>query len=233
MQFAKLFRTAVRHTLMRVGLESVLIAYWKRQGRPIKGGRRERFAEIYRIGYWGRGDMESLSGEGSTLAATSTVRGRLRDALVNLKAQSLLDVGCGDFNWMGKVDLPCKYIGIDIVPEVVAQVIERYGADDRTFLCLDAVTDRIPPADVVLCREVLFHLSFHDALKLIKNIRMSGARYLMATSDPSTARNTDIPTGAYRDINLERRPYDLGPCESMIPDGDGPNPDRVLGIWRL
>jgi hypothetical protein len=40
--------------------------------------------------------------------------------LHDLGAQSLLDAGCGDFNWMRTVDLPgIKYIGVDVVSDLI------------------------------------------------------------------------------------------------------------------
>jgi SAM-dependent methyltransferase len=231
-------KSAVRHALVGAGLEDVVRWYWRARGRDtayIKGSRRQRFETIYRTGQWTHGDLghESLSGYGSTLQATSSVRRDLPQLLSELGASRLLDVGCGDFNWMKEIDLPCDYIGVDIVPEVIEANTARYANACRSFMCIDAVAEDLPQADVVLCREVLFHLSFRDALALIKNVRSTGARYLLATTNPATGANRDIPSGEWREINLEQSPYAIGPRHREIADGDGPSPSRVLGVWRL
>jgi len=219
-------------------LEPLVLGYWRLRGEPVdylRGDRTARFRKIYREGRWTGGDTdtESLSGPGSTIAATSTLRRELPSVLTSLGATSLLDIGCGDFNWMSAVDLPCSYIGVDIVPEVIERNIEDYSRVDRVFFVLDAVADELPSADAAICREVLFHLSLADAKALLRNLRATGARYLLATSDPSVRFNADIPTGAWRDVNLALKPYGLGQPMSVIPDSEGPNPRRVLGIWKL
>lgn len=231
-------RTVLRHALVRLGLEGVVVWYWRATGRDtafIEGSRRERFDRIYKTGQWTHGDLghESLSGYGSTIEATKNVREGLPALLKELRATRLLDVGCGDFNWMKWVDLPCPYIGVDIVESVVKANRAQYENDQRAFRCLDAVEDALPSVDVVLCREVLFHLSMADATKLLANIRQSGARYLLATTDPEVAVNRDIPSGEWREINLELPPYRLGRRMAQLQDGDGPRQSRMLAVWAL
>jgi hypothetical protein len=46
------------------------------------------------------GASESLSGKGSSLEATSTLREHLEKLIAELGISSLLDIPCGDFNWM-------------------------------------------------------------------------------------------------------------------------------------
>lgn len=231
-------KSRVRHALLRIGLEGVVVHYRRLKGEPIdylRGDRRTRFQTIYRNARWADGDAnpESLSGRGSKLDATRGLRRELPGLLTELGAKSLLDVGCGDFNWMRTLDLPCPYIGVDIVPEVIDEDERRYGNERRRFLCVDAVSEALPTADVALCREVLFHLSLDDAHALLGNIRAAGVRYLLATTEPGVAFNTDIPTGAWREINLELKPYGLGKALRYLHDGDGYNPDRRLGVWTL
>lgn len=130
------------------------------------------------------------------------------------------------------VDLPCRYIGIDIVPSVIERNMRQFGRPDRSFAVVDACSEDIPDADVVLCREVLFHLSFADSLRLMVNVRASGARYPLATTNPHIGVNLDIPSGEHSDRNLEIGPLKLGPPQQSIWDG-AITKDRVLGLWKL
>lgn len=232
------YRTYFMHLLTRLGLERAVVQYWKMIGRPtdyLVGSRADRFRTIYRENRWsgGRADRPSASGNGSTLPATESLRGVLPAYLRKLGTRTLLDLGCGDFYWMKTVDLPCRYIGIDIVEEVIAEDRRLYGDDNRSFLCVDASADTLPDADVILCREVLFHLGFADALAALANVRRSAAKYLLATSDPTIRFNADIPTGAFRDVNLAIAPYNLGEPSEVLPDGDGSNSRRIMGVWKL
>jgi len=80
------------------------------------------FTQIYRSNAWL--DTESKSGPGSTVSRTRLLRPRLTELVRNLGIRSLLDVPCGDFNWMRLTDLPSvEYIGADIVPEIITQIL--------------------------------------------------------------------------------------------------------------
>lgn len=195
--------------------------------------RKQVFDHIYDQGVWlERGDQVTRSGSGSELAATTQVRHFLPALLANIGARSVLDIGCGDFTWMQHVDLGADYIGIDIVSPVIRANEKAFGSMTRTFYCVDAVDDPLPGADAVLCREVLFHLSFADIARLVNNVQRSGARYLIATSDTCTAFNADIRTGDYRLLNLRRRPFRFPRPQAWLPD-DARVSGRGLGAWSL
>ena len=94
----------------------------------------------------------------------------------------------------------------------------------------NASEDDLPVADAVLCREVLFHLSFKDGAAAIANIKRT-ARWLIATSNSTIWFNSNIPTGDFRAINLQRSPYNFSSPHKIIPD-DALSPGRVLGVWK-
>ncbi len=76
------------------------------------------FTRIYARNSWR--DAESRSGPGSTIARTDLLRSRLSDMVRELQVRSLLDVPCGDFNWMRLTELPgVDYVGADVVLELV------------------------------------------------------------------------------------------------------------------
>ena len=69
------------------------------------------FDTIARQNTWG--STESISGPGSTLGATATLRKGLAEAFRVLEVRSLVDAPCGDLNWMRHVQFPFeKYIEI-------------------------------------------------------------------------------------------------------------------------
>ena len=86
--------------------------------------------------------------------------------------------------------------------------------------------------DTVLCREVLFHLSFNDIRLLIQNLRANGVSILIATNDVATGFNSDIVSGDFRLLNLTKPPFRFPSPELSIPD-DGVSPGRVLGAWHI
>ena len=107
---------------------------WRRfRYHPLLAGPPERiFTHYYQINRWG--DDESVSGAGSNLQQTAEVRRVLPGLLAELGVQSLLDVPCGDFNWLKLVPLDVDYIGGDIVAELVARNQAEYGNERRRFL---------------------------------------------------------------------------------------------------
>lgn len=194
---------------------------------------RYRFARIYNNRHWGGQLSESASGRGSSLAATKRVRAELPSLLHRLECETLLDIGCGDFNWMRHVNLDCSYIGIDVVRALIEKNQANFGGPDINFYCIDAVSEPLPAhADVVLCREVLFHLSFRHALQLISNVKRTNARYFIATHIPDRRANSDTFTGGFRPLDLSKAPFHFPEPAFCIPD-DGISENRLLCLWRL
>jgi SAM-dependent methyltransferase len=194
--------------------------------------RRHRFAVIYRLKWWGGRSSESASGLGSSLAATSKIREELPKLLVEVDCQRLLDLGCGDFHWMKEVALPCDYLGVDIVPSVIAENRRRYTSPGIEFSILDATSDRIPgDVDVILCREVLFHLSFKDIWSALANIKNSNAKYLLLTQIVMKKENTDIHTGGFRHLDLTEAPFKFPKPWKTVQD-DSIAQNRSIGVWK-
>src|SRR6185295_15560120 len=105
---------------------------------------------------------------------------------------------------------------------IVAEMIERnrrtFGNAQREFHCLDITADKLPRADLVLCRDCLVHLSFKDVFRALENIRRSGARFLLTTTFSKREQNRDIETGNWRPLNLERAPFSMPPPQLIVDD---------------
>ena len=225
-----------RHALWLAGLQPLTDRFRQRRGHDVKlyelPTLRDRFNYIYANRTWpGSNNPDApLSGWGSSLEATSSLREGLPRLLDKIGAHSIVDAGCGDFTWMNTISLHQKYVGVDLVESVIEENRKRYP--EHTFVCADITSDPLPTADVILCREVLFHLSFADISRFVQNVRSSGAQFLLATSDRSTAVNADISPGDFRPVNLERRPFSLvTPLETI--DDSHISSGRLLGLWRI
>jgi hypothetical protein len=66
-------------------------------------------------------DDESVSGHGSTIDATEGIRRELPKLFAKFHVKSLLDIPCGDCNWIKGWIWPSfdLYLGADIVDELV------------------------------------------------------------------------------------------------------------------
>jgi len=235
----KAIKNAVRTVIAATGLlrSRLYVKYRVLRGANVShlliGDRAGRFSKIYQSGVWLSDNASvSLSGLGSELACTSNIRKELPKLLTEMKVKNLLDIGCGDWTWMRYMELPCDYVGADIVPAVIDKDRREFERAGRKFIILDAVTDPIPVCDAIICREVLFHLSLSDARALIRNILKSEALYLFATTDSATNINWDIITGDFRLLNLQAKPfYFPRPIDEILDDGH--QELRRIAVWRL
>ena len=126
------------------------------------------------------------------------------------------DAGCGK-GWIREFDI--EYRGYDILERPDCEV-------------LDITSEVMPEADLIVCRDVLFHLTTDLILSALENFRKSGSTYLLATSRYD-AKNSKIPKGIIT-INarndLTKSPFSLGePIEKI----EEPLDNRFLGLWRL
>jgi hypothetical protein len=183
-------------------------------------------------------EPETVSGRGSSLQRTAAVRRALPALFAELGVRSVVDAGCGDYHWFGAVDVELdSYLGVEVVEELVAVNRRRHGAAHRRFASLDIVRDRLPRADLILCRDCLVHLKNRQVLAALRNFRRSGSRYLLATTFTGDHPNDDAPLGGWRPLNLQRTPFDLGPPLRLISERDSVEDprylDKSLGLWAL
>jgi len=182
-----------------------------------------------------------VSGEGSNLDRTAVLRAKLPALLARHDVRSILDAPCGDFYWMKEVPLgDIDYTGADIVPEIIERDVEWYAGPRRRFVVCDLVSDPLPTADLILCRDCLVHLPYAETRRAIDNFRRSGAVWLLTTTFTGDRENRDIEIGDWRPISLERPPYGFPPPLDVINEESdevdealGAFPDKSLGLWRL
>ncbi len=198
--------------------------------------RKSKFLHIYRNSLFGGSD--SISGPGSSLEQTQAIREALPRLIKELKVRTFVDAPCGDFHWMGKVELDIdKYIGIDIVPELIHANQQKYHSNTREFYTLDIVSDDLPTADLIMCRDCFIHLSHKDISSAIKNIGRSGIKYLLTTTFTEIRENRDIVTGRLRFINLQKSPFNFPDPLLLIneqcTEEEGKYLDKCLALWRV
>jgi hypothetical protein len=206
---------------------------------PLSRKTRERrriFSSIHATRAWG--PSESASGPGSTRERAATFLPDLIALIQSLHIHTLLDAPCGDFNWAATLaDSVSRYIGVDIVPTLIAANRRRWSSPRRQFLCRDLCLSRLPAADLILCRDALVHLSERDILAALNNLRRTGAQYLLATTFVGEHDNHDIATGGWRPLNLQRPPFSFPAPLAFIDERcdhtGGAYADKRLGLWRF
>lgn len=202
----------------------------------LSGGYAKRFHTIYQKKEWGQNEP-TVSGEGSTLERTALLRMQLPELLKEIEVKTMLDLPCGDFFWMRTVQLPIdRYLGADIVPAIIENNNKHYSdPPQRTFCVLDMLKDKIPCADLILCRDCLIHFSNHHIFQALRNMKSSGSSWLLVTNHPEIQKNSNIVTGECHGVNFELAPFHFPtPVKRIVEDkGEKEVHGRELALWRL
>ena len=193
------------------------------------------FTDIYRNNKWY--GTESVSGVGSDAMQTRVIVEALPRIFRELGVCSVLDVPCGDFFWMAKVDLAgIDYLGGDIVADIIERNTAAHGGPGIRFRKVDLINDKLPKADLILVRDCLVHLSYDNIRKALRNIRSSGATYLLTTTFPGRTI-VDIQTGRWRPLDLQAAPFHLPTPLRQIneacTEATGKFSDKTLALWRV
>jgi hypothetical protein len=214
-----------------------IFSKWKHFSYRLKSNR-TKFTETYnKKGF--TGEAYPASGIGSSPESTERIREQLPQLLVEYKIHTIVDAPCGDFTWMSKVNLnDFEYHGFDIVKNVIAQNQKKYAQKNIHFDEMDIVKQISLPADLILCRDCLVHLSNHDALKALSNFKKSGSKYLLTTTFINRDKNIDLVSGrGWRPLNLQKEPFNFSQPLILInehcKESNGIYSDKSLGLWFI
>ena len=147
----------------------------------------------------------------------------------------LLDVRGGKVALINKLNLDVKYIGGEIVSDLIEKNKIHYDDSNKTFLCMDVINDTLPDIDLIFCRDCFIHFSYDDIFKALENIKKSGAKYLMTTTFPEK-ENRDIATGGWRMLNLEAAPFNLPKpliCINEKCDEGEAYKTKSMSLWEI
>ncbi|MEM0976046.1 MAG: class I SAM-dependent methyltransferase [Pseudomonadota bacterium] len=191
---------------------------------------------------WSKGNKDiPRSGPGSTLNSTAALRERLPQLFEQYKVNSFLDAPCGDWNWMQTVDLRnVDYAGFDISSEVIT-ANAQFAQPGITFDILDITSDPLPKADLMLCRDCLFHLRYWLRVEFFRNFVASGTPLLLTTSHIHPINKNVRKNGGYKRFNMLAEPFNFPePIERIVETTEDNTetkiitfnePNRYVGLW--
>jgi SAM-dependent methyltransferase len=192
---------------------------WRTRQRNATRSTEEIFSDIYSRNSWGGAPGEFFSGAGSRGAHSERYIELVRRFIAANDVKTVVDIGCGDFAIGREIAKACeRYVGIDIVPSLIAHHNSSYATDGVAFQCLDAARDPLPAADLCLIRQVLQHLS-NESIQAIVD-KFGAYRFVIVTEHyPPKSRikgyNIDKVTGPdIRDhdgsaVFLDKPPFNL------------------------
>jgi hypothetical protein len=216
--------------------KSDIVSINREKAVPYQLNEKDVFEKIYSDNYWG--SKESVSGPCSTLAATALLRQALPAALQELKISTLVDAPCGDLNWIRHLDYQFEiYIGVDIVFELIAKLRADKTLSNRHFQLNNIITDILPRADALLCRDCLVHLPFEMIKAVVTRWKLAGFRYVLVTTFPDHQDNKDCRIGGWRALNFCAAPFNWPAPKLLINEFpatlEWAYRDKCIGIWDL
>jgi len=198
----------------------------------------KKFKFIYKNKYWQNIDNGSLSGAGSNLdSSTQKLSNELPDFFKTYEILSVLDLPCGDWTWMSKVNLgKIKYMGCDIVNEIVDINNRKYSNDNIKFSKKNLINDELPEADFILVRDLLVHLKSTDIVSCLDNIKKYNYKYIAITNFPYLLKNANTFYGdRWRPINLNLSPFNLPIPDYVLSDKSTIGhcgSQKTIAIWK-
>lgn len=164
------------------------------------------FNNIYRNNVWKGG-----SGPGSTVENTGQYRWFIQNFLTTNGVKSVVDIGCGDWQFSRYIDWRgARYLGLD-VSDVVLSNTRNFATDGIEFQEANAVEDDLPSADLALVKDVLQHWSNEDILKFLP--KLNRFRTALITNGFVAQRrgalNAAIKTGGHRPVDLRKPPFNI------------------------
>jgi len=173
----------------------------------------EVFSRIYRDNVWGNG-----SGWGSSIEFAQAYVNFINEFLQSNEIKSVLDIGCGDWQFSrfiewGKV----RYVGIDVVEGVIEENKKTFLKPGVEFLRCSAEDMDMSQFELILIKDVLQHLPSERVHAVIDRVCLSGCRFCLITNDvaETPSRNADIEIGGHRDLDVSLPPFSMK-CERVL-----------------
>ena len=173
--------------------------------RVVKRDSYNRFDTIYANNYWGNG-----SGPGSNPEVNTEYFAILSKILENEYIQTIVDIGCGDYQLMKDFKHTKRYVGCDASWYIVKQNRDNYPGIQFEH---KIIVDEEPPCgEIALVKDVLQHMPNKDIFKLLQ--WMQKYKYALITNDFAENNGPDIEIGQWRPLNLRADPFRVN-CKVM------------------
>ncbi len=189
-------------------------------------GNESVFTNIYKTAEWGRNEKgEGCSGLGSTVENAKPYTSYLAKFIEQHNIKSVVDLGCGDwsfsrhFNWDN-----IQYTGVDVVKYIIRRNQKQFSAPNIRFVHADVATYELPEADLLVCKDVMQHMSSGDIHKVLS--QFSKFKYCLLTNDvydPLIVAdiNGEINSGGLRPLDLTKAPFYLEGEKALEYDAHG------------
>jgi SAM-dependent methyltransferase len=153
------------------------------------------------------------SGFGSLVSSTAKYRYILESFIRLNDVHSVLDVGCGDWQFSKLIpwdNYDISYLGLDVSRLIIEKNTATFGTERRKFKVVREPAEILGLGrfDLVICKDVLIHLPNGIANEYL-DVFVAVAPYALITVDafPSDRINEDITLGDYRAMDIRKPPF--------------------------
>ncbi len=182
-------------------------------------------------------DKKIWTAEGNGSGSGSEPRNTLNTIKVLVKIimenniKVMIDSPCGSCKWtrllleeLKNNNIKIKYYGFDIADEPIANANKELDSlksyHDIEIKLGDLTNMTFPKADLLLCRDVLQHLSYDNIFKIINNFSKADVKMFLLGAYIS-CDNRNITNGDYFPINLAIEPFNMIPEALYYDSPDG------------
>lgn len=205
---------------------------------------KKKFEIIYKYSYWRSNKSESVSGYGSSIAATKILLENLENFIKNEDIKKIFDAPCGDFFWIKKLNFEnIDYLGGDIVVDLIKENKQNNTINNVNFIQFDILNNIPSNFDLIINRDCLVHFKNQDVVLALKNFIKSDSKFFASTTYPNLKENfiSKLPDN-WRPINLCAAPFNLPDPYLLLNDDNGETEldedlnshnKKYMGVWKI
>ena len=164
---------------------------------------------IYINKVWGVDENgEGNSGSGSIVKNNIKYLNFLNTFIKINKIKSIVDLGCGDWQLMSKVNLNgIKYDGYDNSNTIINKINKLYSKSNIKFHQIPLIS-KYKKADLLICKDVMQHINnncIDNILSQLNNYKHS----IIINDIDEISSNIDIENGGWRNIDIRKYPFNI------------------------
>ena len=139
----------------------------------------------------------------------------LQGLLKKLGVRTVLDLGCGDWQFSRLIDWSgIDYVGIDVVPSVIEKNQAEHSKSNVRFLLHSGDFSNLPKAELLIVKDVMQHWSNQSIFSFLPVMRTFPLSLVTNCVNPERETvNRDIPDGEYRYLDIRLPPFSISAQE--------------------